>query len=67
MRKKDNLTYNASHAPDPTAKKAIEAADDMPKHIKGFLYAMKETAKLMNLRIENRIIIRDMDTNKVYK
>ena len=64
---KNDLTYNASHAPDPTAKAAIQAADEMPKHIKGFLFAMKETAKLMGLRIENRVIIRDLDENKLWK
>ena len=26
----DNLNYNASHAPDPTARDAITAADEMP-------------------------------------
>lgn len=29
----DNLNYNASHAPDPTAREAIMAADEMPVKI----------------------------------
>ena len=29
----DNLKYNKSHAPDPTAREAIVAADEMPVKI----------------------------------
>lgn len=31
----DNLKYNKSHAPDPTARDAITAADEMPAKVHG--------------------------------
>lgn len=62
----DNLTYNASHAKDPTAKEAIKKADEMPYKIKGFIDSMKRTAKDLNIKIENRIVIKDLETGRVW-
>lgn len=59
---KDETKYNKSHALDPTAHRAIKEADKMPYKIKGFIYAMKGQAEALGLRIENRIIIRDLET-----
>lgn len=66
----DNLTYNASHAKDKVAAEAIRKVDreknEMPYHIKGFISATKERAKALNLKIENRIVIKDLDTGRIW-
>lgn len=69
----DNLTYNASHAKDKVAAEAIRKVDrenrekdEMPYKIKGFIDSMKRTAKDLNIKIENRIVIKDLETGRIW-
>lgn len=63
----DDTRYNASHKADPTSHEAIKAADKMPYKIVGFIDAMKRIAKTLDLEIENRIVIKDLETGRVWK
>ena len=38
----DNLKYNKSHAPDPTARDAITAADEMPAKVHDAVVIIKK-------------------------
>ena len=38
----DNLKYNKSHAPDPTARDAITAADEMPEKVHNAIIIIKK-------------------------
>ena len=41
----DDLKYNASHAPDPTARDTIIAADEMPEKVRGAVFIIKSFLK----------------------
>ena len=43
----DNLNYNASHAPDPTAREAIMAADEVPEKIQTLIKVFKMLLKIL--------------------
>lgn len=47
----DNLKYNKSHAPDPTARDAITAADEMPTKVHDAVIIIKKVSG--NLWIRN--------------
>lgn len=63
----DNLNYNASHAPDPTAREAIVAADEMPVKIRDTIKCIKILLRLSNLELAKRIQIRDKETGRIWK
>lgn len=63
----DNLNYNASHAPDPTASEAIRAADEMPVKISDTIKCIKILLKMNNLELVKRIQIRDKETGRIWK
>ena len=63
----DNLIYNASHAPDPTASEAIRAADEMPVKISDTIKCIKILLKMNNLELVKRIQIRDKETGRIWK
>ncbi len=63
----DNLNYNASHAPDPTASEAIKAADEMPVKISDTIKCIKILLKMNNLELAKRIQIRDKETGRIWK
>lgn len=63
----DNLNYNASHAPDPTASEAIKAADEMPVKISDTIKCIKILLKMNNLELVKRIQIRDKETGRIWK
>ena len=63
----DNLNYNASHAPDPTASEAIRAADEMPVKISDTIKCIKILLKTNNLELTKRIQIRDKETGRIWK
>lgn len=63
----DNLNYNASHAPDPTASEAIKAADEMPVKISDTIKCIKTLLKMNNLELVKRIQIRDKETGRIWK
>ena len=51
----DNLNYNASHAPDPTASEAIMAADEMPVKISDTIKCIKILLRMNNLELAKRV------------
>lgn len=59
--------YNKSHKLDLTQYEAIKKADKMPYKIVGFIDAMKRIAKTLDLEIENRIVIKDLETGRKWK
>ena len=63
----DNLNYNASHAPDPTAREAIKVADEMPVKISDTIKYIKILLKISNLELAKRIQIRDKETGRIWK
>lgn len=63
----DNLRYNASHAPDPVAAKAIRAADEPPEKVKDAVCIIKRFLKMCNLELAQRIQIKDKDTGRIWK
>lgn len=63
----DNLSYNASHAPDPTAREAIMAADEMPVKISDTIKCIKILLRMNNLELAKRIQIRDKETGRIWK
>ena len=63
----DNLNYNASHAPDPTAREAIITADEMPVKISDTIKCIKILLKMNNLELAKRIQIRDKETGRIWK
>ena len=63
----DNLNYNASHAPDPTAREAIKAADEMPVKISDTIKCIKILLRISNLELAKRIQIRDKETGRIWK
>lgn len=63
----DNLNYNASHAPDPTAREAIMAADEMPVKISDTIKCIKILLKMNNLELAKRIQIRGKGAGRIWK
>ena len=63
----DNLKYNKSHAPDPTAREAIMAADEVPEKIQTLIKVFKMLLKMNNLELAKRIQIRDKETGRIWK
>lgn len=63
----DNLKYNKSYAPDPTAKKAIEAVDEMPVKVRDAVTIIKKFLAMSNMELAQRVQIRDKDTGRVWK
>ena len=63
----DNLKYNASHAPDPTARDAIIAADEMPDKVRGAVSIIKSFLKICDLELAERVQIKDLKTGRIWK
>lgn len=63
----DNLNYNASHAPDPTASEAIKAADEMPVKISDTIKCIKILLRMNNLELAKRVQTRDKETGRIWK
>lgn len=63
----DNLKYNKSHAPDPTARDAITAADEMPAKVHDAVVIIKRFLGMCNMELAARIQIRDKDTGRIWK
>ena len=63
----DNLKYNASHAPDPTARDAIIAADEMPEKVRGAVSIIKSFLKICDLELAERVQIKDLKTGRIWK
>ena len=62
----DNLTYNASHAKDPTAKEAIKSADEQPERVKDAVKIIKTFLRLLDLELVGRIKIKDKKTGRIW-
>ena len=63
----DNLKYNASHAPEPTARDAIIAADEMPDKVRGAISIIKNFLKICDLELAERVQIKDLKTGRIWK
>lgn len=63
----DNLKYNVSHAPDPTARDAIIAADEMPDKVRGAISIIKNFLKICDLELAERVQIKDLKTGRIWK
>lgn len=63
----DNLKYNKSHAPDPTARDAIIAADEMPDKVRGAISIIKNFLKICDLELAERVQIKDLKTGRIWK
>ena len=63
----DNLKYNKSHAPDPTARDAIIAADEMPDKVRGAVSIIKSFLKICDLELAERVQIKDLKTGRIWK
>lgn len=58
---------NGEGIPDPTAGKAIQAADRPPEHVKWFFRTVKEIASLIGLEVTGRIQVKDKQTGREYR
>ena len=63
----ENLKYNKSHAPDPTARDAIIAADEMPDKVRGAVSIIKSFLKICDLELAERAQIKDLKTGRIWK
>lgn len=63
----DNLKYNKSHAPDPTARDVIAAADEMPAKVHDAVAIIKKFLNICNLELVGRVHIKDKDTGRIWK
>lgn len=52
---------------DPTAKEAIENQEEPGRNVRDAVYEVKRLLKGRNLKLENRMIIKDIKSGKVYK
>ena len=66
MGRKDNLAYNASHAADPTARRAIEAADEQPEKVSDAIKIIKAFLRMLGLEIVGRVKIKDKETGRIW-
>lgn len=64
---KDNLKYNKSHATDPTAKKAIEAADEQPEEVTKAVRIIKDFLQIIGMELVGRIKIKDKKTGRIWQ
>ena len=63
----DNLKYNKSHAPDPTARDAITAADEMPAKVHDAVIIIKKFLEICDMELAARVQIRDKKTGRIWK
>lgn len=52
---------------DPTAKEAIDKQGEPERNVRDAVYEIKQLLKGRNLKLENRMIIKDIKSGKVYK
>lgn len=72
MAKGDNIYKNMSGYNDPTARRAIQKVDrnysrDDKQRLDDLLQALRLTANLAGFEIEERIVLRDMKTGRVWR
>lgn len=66
MKRDDSLIFNASHAADPTAKKAITAVDEQPEKVSDSIKIIKAFLKMLDLELVGRIKIKDKKTGRIW-
>lgn len=52
---------------DPTAKQAIDNQEEPDRNVRDAVFEVKQLLKGRNLKLENRMIIKDTKSGKVYK
>lgn len=65
--KYENLKKNAEGYDDPTAYEAIKNVDSEQERFNKLLHTIYNLCELSDFYVENRIIIRDKRTGKVYR
>jgi hypothetical protein len=63
----DTLNYNASHAADPAAGKAIRAADQQPQKIDDLIQGFKLSCRAAGVRVRGRIALEDKETGRIWR
>lgn len=63
----NDTKYNASHALDPTAHKAIKEADKQPQKISDAVNIIKDLLTILDLELIGRIEIKDKKTGRKWK
>lgn len=58
---------NGSGYYDPTAKQAIDNHYNPDKNARDGIYEVKQLLRGRNLKLENRMIIKDTKSGKIYK
>lgn len=58
---------NGSGYYDPTAKEVIDKQGEPERNVRDAVYEVKQLLKGRNLKLENRMIIKDTKSGKVYK
>lgn len=52
---------------DPTAKQAIDNQEEPDRNVRDAVFEVKQLLKGRNLKLENRMIIKDIKSGKLYK
>lgn len=63
----DDLRRNASGALDPTAEKAIKNVLSQEKRVSKTIKVLQEMAHLAGFHIEGRIVLRDRETDEIWR
>ena len=63
----DDLRRNASGALDPTAEKAIKKVLSQEKRVSKTIKVLQEMAHLAGFHIEGRIVLRDRETDEIWR
>jgi hypothetical protein len=63
----DDLKRNASGALDPTAEKAIKNVLSREKRVSKTIKVLQEIAHLAGFHIEGRIVLRDKNTDEIWR
>lgn len=58
---------NGSGYYDPTAKQAIDNNEEPNRNVRDAVYEVKQLLRGRNLKLENRMVIKDLKTNRIYK
>lgn len=63
----DDLKRNASGALDPTAERAIKNVLSQEKRVSKTIKVLQEMAHLAGFHIEGRIVLRDRETDEIWR
>lgn len=67
QKKEDDIKVNGSGVKDPTASKAITKVDKEQERFHAFLNLLFSLCELSGYHIEERIIVKDLKTGRVWR